>query len=70
MLRTKFRENRPAGSGEDFLVCVCFFYQIWAWWSSLSCDPDFAIKFSFALPIDAPHKIYFDWPSGFREEDR
>ena len=55
MLHTKIHENRPAGSGEeDFLV---FFYHIWAWRPSWSCDPDFAIKLSFHLPMDAPHKI-------------
>ena len=54
MLHTKFRGNRPAGSGEDFLV---FFFHIWAWLQSWSCDLDFAIKLSFPLPMDAPHKI-------------
>ena len=33
------------------------FYQMWAWWPSWSCDPDLAIKLSFPLPMDAPHKI-------------
>ena len=28
MLHTKFRENRPAGSGEEDFNC---FYHIWAW---------------------------------------
>ena len=38
MLHTKFRENRPAGSGEeDFLKG---FYHIWAWRPSWSGDPD------------------------------
>ena len=56
MLHTKFRENRPAGSGEeDFLKG---FYQIWAWWPSWSCDPDAANKLSFSLPKEAPHKIW------------
>ena len=49
MLHTKFRENRPAGSGEeDFLS---FFYHIWAWRPpSWSCDLDFAIKLLLPLP--------------------
>ena len=50
MLHTKFRENRPAGS-------LSVFYHIWAWRPSWPCDPDFAIKLSFLLPMDAPHKI-------------
>ena len=55
MLHTKFHEDRPAGSGEeDFLG---FFYHIWAWQPSWSCDLNFVIKLSFPLPMDAPHKI-------------
>ena len=52
MLHTKFRENRPALSGEEDLSG---FYHIWAWRPSWSCDPDLAIKFSSPLPRDAPH---------------
>ena len=56
MLHTKFHGNRPAGSGvEDFLV---FFFHIWAWRPSWSCDLDFAIKLSSPLPMDAQHKIF------------
>ena len=33
------------------------FYHIWAWPPPWSCDPDFAIKLSFPLHMDAPHKI-------------
>ena len=56
MLHTKFRGNRPSGSGaEDFLKG---FYHIWAWWPSWSCDPDVANKISFPLPKEAPHKIW------------
>ena len=55
MLHTKFRGNRPASSGEeDFSV---FFYHIWEWRPSWSCDLDFAIKLLSPLPMDAPHKI-------------
>ena len=56
MLHTKFRENRPVGSGEeDFLV----FFTIYGrgWRPSRSCDLDLAIKLSFPLPMDAPHEI-------------
>ena len=45
MQHPKFRENRPAGSGEeDFLKG---FHHIWAWRPSWSCDQDYVIKFSF-----------------------
>ena len=55
MLHTKFREKRPAGSGEeDFEV----FYHIWAWRPSWSRDPDAVNKISFPLPKEAPHKIW------------
>ena len=55
MLHTKFRENRPAGSGEDFLKG---FDHIWAWRPSWSCDPDAANKISFPLPKEGPQKIW------------
>ena len=55
MLHTKFRENRPAGSGEGRFLSG--FYHIWEWRPSWSYDLDFVIKLSFALPIDVPHKI-------------
>ena len=55
MLHTKFRENRPARSGEDdFRVVLPY---IWARRPSWSCDLDFGIKFLSPLPRDAPHKI-------------
>ena len=56
MLHTKFRGNRPAGSGEDFLKG---FYHIRAWRPSWSCrDPDAADKISFPLSKEAPYKIW------------
>ena len=56
MLHTKFRENRPAGSGaEDFLKG---FYHIWAWRPSWSCDLGHLYKLSFPLPKEAQHKIW------------
>ena len=42
MLHTKFRENRPAGSEEDFEG----FYHIRTWRASWSCDQE------------VPHKIW------------
>ena len=55
MLHTKFRENRPAGSGEGRFLKS--FYHIWAWRPSWSCDLDAANKLSFPLPKEASHKI-------------
>ena len=50
MLHTKFRENWPAGSGEEDFLRVFTIYD--------SCDPDAANKISFPLPKEAPHKIW------------
>ena len=55
MLHTKFRENRPSGSGEEDFKG---FYHIWMWRPSWSCDPYAAKKFLFPLPREAPHKIW------------
>ena len=55
MIHTKFRKNRPAGSGEEDFLRV---FTIWAWRPSWSFDPDAANKFSFLLPKEAPHKIW------------
>ena len=54
MLHTKFRGNRPIGSGEkDFLKG---FYHILAWRPSWSCDQDITNKISMPLSKQAPHK--------------
>ena len=63
MLHTKFRENPPAGSGEEYFLKG--FYHIWAWPPSWSCDN----KISFPLPKGLHIKFGFDRPSGFGEED-
>ena len=55
MLHTKFRKNRPSGSGEDDFLSG--FHHIWEWRPSWSCDLYFAIKLSFLLSMDASHKI-------------
>ena len=57
MLHAKFRENRPAGSGEE-KIFEGFFIVYWAWRPSWSCDPDTANKLSFPLPKEAQHKIW------------
>ena len=54
MLHTKFRGNRPAGYGEDFLGVFTNMGVAPSW----SCDPDAANKLSFHLFKVAPHKIW------------
>ena len=55
MLHTKFRGNRPAGSGEKIFEG---FLPYMGWRPSWSCDPYVANKTSFPLPKEAPHKIW------------
>ena len=55
MLHTKFRENRPAGSGEDFLRVFTIYGRGGHLWS---CDTDAAKFFLFPLPKEAPYKIW------------
>ena len=55
MLHTKFRESRPAGSGEEDFEGFLPYMGVVAIWS---CDPDAANKISFRLPKEAPHKIW------------
>ena len=50
-------------------VFEVFFYHIWGWRPSWSCDPDAANKLSFPLPKETPHKFGFDRASGFGEEE-
>ena len=64
MLHIKFCENRPAGSGDDFLV----FFTIYGCgghlghltWISQS-------NFRYLYPWMRHIKFQFDWPCGFRE---
>ena len=66
MLHTKFRENRPAGSGEDFLRVFTIYgrcghlgHVTWTIY----------INFCSHFPRRLHIKFGFDWPSGFRGED-
>ena len=67
MLHTKFRENRPAGSGiEDF----CVVFTINERGGHLGhvtriSRSHFHSPYPWMLYI----KFHFDWPSSFREED-
>ena len=54
MPHTKFSENRPAGSGaENFLMFLPYMGVA----AILVMCPDIAVKLSFPLPMDAPHKM-------------
>ena len=53
MLHAKFQDHRTSGSGEeDFKL---FFYHIWAWRPSWSCDLVHLYKLLVPIPMEAPH---------------
>ena len=67
MLLTKFRANRPAGSGEEYFWR---FFTIYGGVGHLGHltqmpRPNFRSPYIRRLHI----KFGFDWPSGFGEED-
>ena len=67
MLHTKFRENPPAGSGEEKFLAVFTIYGRdghlgHVTWISRS---NFRYPYTWMLH----KKFQFDWPCGFREED-
>ena len=66
MLHTKFRGNRPTGSGEDFLRV----FTIYGCGGHLG-QVTWTIYTNFGSPFPRrPHiKFGFDWPCGFRGED-
>ena len=55
MMHTKFQDNWPSGSREDFLRSLAY---IWAWQPSWSCDQDHLSKLSFTHPTEAPYEIW------------
>ena len=67
MLHTKFRGNRPAGSGaEDFLV-VFTIYGRGGHLDHVIKIPQTNFRSPYLWMIHI--KFLLDWPSGFREED-
>ena len=67
MLHTKFSENRPAGSGEDFFL---MFFTIYVRGDHLGHVTRISrSNFHFPYPWMFHIKFYIDWPSGFKEED-
>ena len=67
MLHTKFRENRPALSGEEDFLRVFTIYGHGGHldYVTLMLQTHFRYPYPRRLHI----KFGFDWPSGFREED-
>ena len=67
MLHTKFQENRPAGSGEEYFFKV---FSIYGHGGHLY-HVTWTIYINFRPPF--PRRLHikfgFDWPSGFRGED-
>ena len=66
MLHTKFRGNRPSGSGEeDFLRFLPYGHSGHLGHVTWTIYTNFRPPFQRRLHI----KFGFDWPSGFRGED-
>ena len=65
MLHTKFRENRPAGSGEDFLR-VLTIYGHGGHLGHVTQMP--RTKYRSPNPRRLHIKFGFDWPSCFGED--
>ena len=67
MLHTKFRENRPAGSGEEDFLRVFTIYGRGGHLGHVTQMPQ--IKYCSPYPRRLHITFGFDLPSGFGEED-
>ena len=67
MLHTKFRENRPAGSGEEDFLRVFTIYGRGSHLGHVTQMP--RTNFRSPYPRRFHIKFGFDRPSGFLEED-
>ena len=67
MLHTKFRENQPAGSGEEDFWRVFTIYGCGGHLDHVTQMP--RTKFCSPYPRRLHIKFHFDWPIGFREDD-
>ena len=67
MLHTKFRENQPAGSGEEDFWRVFTIYGRGGHLGHVTWT--IYINFRSPFPRRLHIKFGFDWPSGFRGED-
>ena len=66
MLHTKFRENPPAGSGEEDFIVVFTIYGRGGHHGHVTrtLRSNFRSPYPWMLHI----KFHFDWPSGIRED--
>ena len=64
MLHTKFRKNRPAGSGEEYFLRVIPIYGRGGHLGHVTRMP--RANFRSPYPRRLHIKFGFDWPSGFR----
>ena len=67
MLHTKFRENRPTGSGEEDFRRVFTIYGCGGHLGHVNKVP--LTNFRSPYPRRLHIKFGFDWPSGFGEKD-
>ena len=67
MLHTKFRENQPAGSGEEDFLRVFTIYGRGGHLGHVTQTP--RTNFRYPYPRRLHIKFGFDRPSGFGEED-
>ena len=67
MLHTKFRENRPAGSGKEDFQRVFTIYGRGGHLGHVTQMP--RTKYGSPYPWRLHIKFGFDWPSSFGEED-
>ena len=67
MLQTKFRGNRPAGSGEEGFFKVFTIYGHGGHLGQVTWT--IYTNFRSSFPRRLHIKFGFDWPSGFRGED-
>ena len=67
MLHTKFRENLPAGSGEEDFLSVCTIYGRGGHLGHVTQMP--RTNFRSPYPRRLNIKFCFDRASGFEEED-
>ena len=65
MLHTKFRENQPAGSGEDFRRVFTIYWR-GGHLGHVTRVPQ--TNFCSPYPRRLHIKFGFDWPSGFGED--
>ena len=65
MLHTKFRGNRPAGSGEEEILKG--FYHIWVWCHLANVTSIMSSDFHFLVPESFHKKFGSDRHSSFRE---